>query len=342
VFPLASKPAAAPRSDPKPGNGCSDPLIVPAQGYFDEAPAWATLEMKGTNLLVNLVRLDTGARSRFRGTLEQSLCEHTGDGDLLGIAGTLRAEGRPQTALGVLLARNDYFGVDRGRLHFEGTKPGESDPTLTLWDTSPERLFSREHYAKALKNADDVEAVIEARDGALLVASLSLPAREITLTKLTPKPLLLKTQHETRVMCNFHSCNVALSGYELSPELTLLVVVTAGEDCGAKCTSKADAQLWTLTPSGFHFGAELPSSNDMPGGLNYEGSSSHTSLCWVDADGAPPLEVLALHTESNETDASLTVYGYDPGTESYSIREEQPKTTTEAAEKLCGGSFTQF
>jgi hypothetical protein len=342
AVPDASKRFASPKSRQSRASGCGSPLIVQAQGYWGEAPAWATLELTGKSVRLTVIQVDTGARTRYRGTLEQSLCDHVADGDLLGMGGTLRAEGGGQPDMQVSLNRNSYLEIDRGRLRFEGTRAGETEPAFRFWDTPDERQFLRDRYQKALNNADDVEVVLERSQNSLVVASLGLDGREVTLTQLAKKSLLLQKQQETSMLCNYHECHVKLSGHEVNPELTLLVVVTHGEDCGAKCTSKAEAQLWTLTPSGFHSGAELPSSDEMPGGLNYEGRSSHTSLCWIDADGAPPLEVLGIHTDTEQTDPSVTVYGYDPATGSYSNSEPQPGVTREGVDKLCVGGFTEF
>jgi hypothetical protein len=259
------------------------------------------------------------------------------------VVGTVRATAKSEFRLSV--ARNDYFSRDRERLCLTMTDVKTGGLELTLCETSKARLPLRDAYQKALKTSDDIEVVLEGRDGTprtLLVGSLDLQARRVTLSELSKSPLALLRHSEPGPACETHECHLELSAFEVTPELTVLVVVTAGESCGAKCSQFAEGQIWTLDREGFRRGADLPATDEMPGGLTYGGRISHTNLCWTEADGAPPLEILVAASESGKEETNLSVVGFDPATRTYSFTEAQPPVRGDAYQTYCGSPLAEF
>ena len=142
------------------------------------------------------------------------------------------------------------------------------------------------------------------------------------LYELSKEPLALRHRSDAGASCEGHECSLTLSAFEVSPVLSVVIVVRNGEYCGAKCSFDHEGQIWTLGPEGFVAGAALPSTDEMPGGLNYDSRSSSTSLYWVDADGVPPLEILVEHDEDGKTSESIV--GFDPDEHTYSRVEDLP------------------
>ncbi|MET0792776.1 MAG: hypothetical protein ABW061_14750, partial [Polyangiaceae bacterium] len=269
------------RRGPGAADGCRAKLIVQAQGYFEEHPVRATLELQRTDLRVTGVPFESGARFSYQGKLDGSLCDHPDEGDVLAFNGSIETKQGKPPRFSVSLRRNSYFDVDRGRLRLEAFEEGSSEATLRLWDTPLERLELRNSYQKALGQPDDVEVVLNGPDDTLLVASLGLEDRSLTLTQLARSPLRVKQRVETSLACGYHECHASLVAFEISAQLTALVAGVSGQNCGAKCVELAEGQLWTLSSEGFHFGQNLASTEEMPGGLTYSGHSSHTALSWV-------------------------------------------------------------
>ncbi|MGC4093121.1 MAG: hypothetical protein QM756_35580 [Polyangiaceae bacterium] len=312
---------------------------VRAQGYWDETAVLATLELRAKSVQADVFALATGARiHRLRGTFEESRCDNQFKDDY---AGTGQVDQGKAASWSIALGRNDPFGPDRGRLHFEASPQGESESTLRLWESKAEQLPGQAPLQKALGVSDDLQAVVDGSEKTSFSASLSLPERELRLTQWGARRERLQ-QLLTEAVCEYQECRVELSVHLLSPELTLLVPVRTGEDCGAKCTQKASAQLWTLSSSGFHFGVDLPETDEMPGGLNYGGRSSHTRLCWVEADGKPPLEVLSLHTDTESNQANVRVHAYDPATQGYTVSEPLADVEASQADALCAGTIAEY
>jgi hypothetical protein len=261
---------------------------------------------------------------------------------LVDVAGKLSSTSKPKASLSVTIGRNDYFSEDRERLHLEASDTGTEGFELKLWETRAERLSLRDRYQKALKRADDVEVVLRSSKQTLLVGSLDLESRRLTLSELSQEPLALERHSDAGPACQGNVCSLELSAFEPSPDLTVLLVVTAGESCGAKCSELTEAQIWTLGPDGFMQGATLPGTDRMPGGINYGGRSSHTRLCWTEADGVPPLEILVVHTDSEKEDATVSVVGFDPDTRTYSRTEEQPPLPRDGYPQYCGSPLGEF
>jgi hypothetical protein len=339
----ASKRFTPPAQRQRTGDGCAAPTRLRTQGDLEERPVRATLELWRDRISVNAVDLQSGARRVYRGNLSQSLCDIPDRAEsLLDLSGQIGAGKGPR--LEVSVRRNSYFEVDRSRLRLEASEHDSSEALLTLWETPDEQFALQDTYQKALGASDDIEAVLNGPNDTLLVASLGLGSRALSLTELSGKPLVRKRQVVTGLACSYHSCHASLSAFEAAG-MIVLVPVVSGEDCGAKCTQFADGELWTLTEQGFHLGGELPDTDEHMGGLNYESSSSSTRLRWVDGDGIPPLEILVEHSESGEDSASRSVFGFDTGAQAYSKREvlgALPPAEVEALERACGGELTAF
>jgi hypothetical protein len=324
------------------GDGCRSKKILQAQGYFEERPVRATLELERKNVRVNVVEVKSGARFTYQGKLDASFCDHREDGDLLGLLGAVQAKHADPARLRVSLVRNSYFDVDRGRVRLEGTAENRDDASLALWDTPRERLELRDTYQKVLTESDDVEVVLNGPNDTLLLASLAIDGRTLSLTELARSPLRVKQRAQTTLACGYHECHASLSAFELSAQLTVLVAVVSGENCGAKCMSMADWELWTLTPQGFVFGRDLPSTDELPGGLTYSGRSSRTTLYWLDGDGSAPLEILVEHSDSEQEPPRVSITGLDPQTKAYSKTEVLPDTPRDVYKQAVANELVSF
>jgi hypothetical protein len=310
--------------------------VIPAQGYYDEQPVLGTIELLQKRITIKLETLK-GARVSYRGTLDQDACGHETEG--LPLTGQVASPPAKPAHLAISLVRQTYFDVDRGRLKLEGTETDASLPTLLLWDTPRERLELRNTYQRALQYSDDVEVVLKMSNGSLLLALLELGSRELGLVQLGGSRLKRLHAVTTGISCEYHQCNARLDAFELSPELTLVVATVFGQNCGAKCGELAAGELWTLGPDGFHRGHTLPSSYETPAGLNYDGSSSTTTVSWADADGVPPLELLV---ETSETPEEAAVASFDPSTRSYTRWTTLSHVSEEALAPLRGGTVASF
>jgi hypothetical protein len=326
-FPRDSKPVK--------GLRCAKVEVIPVQGYYDEQPVRGTIELVKNQIAVKLETLKL-TRLSYRGTVDHDICGEDTDLHLTGqVAGSL-AKSAP---LGITLHQQSYFDTDRGRLKLEGTEADSSLPTLELWDTPRERLELRNTYQQALQTSDDVEVVVKSSNGELLLAVLELGSRRLGLVQMGGLPPKKLRAVVTDLSCEYHQCNAGLDAFEISPELTLLVPTVFGQNCGNRCMEHAEGELWTLTPDGFHRGHSLPEGYEMPGGLNYDGSSSTTTVSWADGDGLPPLELLV---ETSESPAERFVAGYDPDSRSYSKRKALPHVSDEVLGPLRGGPVVSY
>jgi hypothetical protein len=306
------------------GNGCAGKLLVDAQGYAGGEPVVGRIELAEQRVSISTLTLADGKRAQYKGTLTTSLCEHASPEVLYDVPGTLTATGARKTKLGITLNRADYFSPDRERLHFEASAVDDGDFELELWDTPADRLQLRDAYQKAVKSADDLEAVLESPRGALLIGALEPGSRSVRLYELSKQPLAVRRRSDAGSSCEGHTCDLTLAAFEVSPVLNVVVVVRNGQYCSAKCSFEHSGEIWTLGPEGFVSGATLPSTSEMPGGLNYGSRSSRTSLYWVDADGVPPLEILVEH-DDEDGKSSTSIVGFDPEEHTYSYVEELPK-----------------
>jgi hypothetical protein len=315
---------------------CSKAEVILAQGYYDEQPVRGTIELLKNRIAVKVEPLKDTPVS-YRGTLDHDICGE--DTDLSNLTGQLAGSSAKTAPLGITLQRQSYFDTDRGRLKLEGTESDSSTPTLELWDTPPERLELRNAYQQALQSSDDVELVVKAANGSVLLAVLELGSRRLSLVHLRGSPPKKLRAVVTNLSCDYHQCNAGLDAFELSPTLTLLVPTVFGQNCGNKCTEHAEGELWTLTPDGFHRGHSLPEGYEMPGGLNYDGKSTTTTVSWADGDGVPPLELLV---ETSESPAERFVASYDPETRSYSKRQALPHVSDEVLGPLRGSTVVSY
>ena len=325
-------------ADPKltKGDRCSKAELTPAQGYYDEQPVRGTIELLKKQITIKLETLK-GAHVSYRVTLDQDACGQETEG--LPLTGQIVSPSAKPAHLGLSLVRQTYFETDRGRLKLEGTEADSSVSTLELWETPRERLELRNTYQRALQTSDDVEVVVKTSNGSLLLALLELGSRQLSLVQLGGSPLKPLNVVGTDVSCEYHQCNARLDAFELSAELTLIVATVFGQNCGAKCTEQAAGELWTLGPGGFHRGHALPSGFETPAGLNYDGSSSKTTVSWADTDGVPPLELLV---ESSESPEEPAVAAFDPQTGSYTQWTTLNHVSEETLAPLRGGTVASF
>lgn len=323
------------------GDGCAGKLVLDTQGYAAGEPVLARVEVDKQRVTVSTLTLADGKRAQYKGSLTESLCDQPHPELLVNVSGTLSPTKAPKSSLGITLARNDYFTTDRDRRHLETSDESDGDVALELWETPPERLPLRDKYQKALKSADDIEALLESSRGTLLVGALEVGSRNVRLSELSKDPLALRHRSDQGPSCEGHTCGLELTAFDVSPLLSVVVVVRRSEHCGAKCAFDSEGALWTLGPQGFVLGASLPSTDDMPGGLTYEGRSSHTALCWVDGDGKPPLEILVEHTD-DEGHTTSSIVGFDPDEHTYSRTEELPVRKGRDYAVHCGGNLATF
>jgi hypothetical protein len=314
---------------------CSEAEVIPVQGYYDEQPVRGTIELLKNRIAVKVEPLK-GPRASYRGTLDHDICGEDTD---LNSTGQLASSSAKSAAMEITLKQQSYFDTDRGRLKLEGSEPGSSVPSLELWDTPRERLELRNAYQQALQSSDDVEVVVKASNGSLLLAVLELGSRRLGLVQVGGSPPKKMRAVATDLSCEYHQCNAGLDAFEISPELTLLVPSVFGQNCGNKCTEQAEGQLWTLTPDGFHRGHSLPEGYETPGGLTYEGSSSRITVSWADGDGAPPLELLV---ETSESPAKRFIAGFDPGARSYSQWKPLADAPEESMAPLRGSTVVSY
>lgn len=240
------------------------------------------------------------------------------------------------------LSQNSYFDIDRNRIHLELTEVDASYPTFELWNTEPARVALRDKYQKVLMNSGDVEAVVPGNEGVSYLAYLTVKERGLVLAELEGSPPKLKRDIVTDMTCDMHECGAALVAFSVNANLTVLVPTISGENCGAKCTRSARASVWTLTPDGFHQGAHFAEAVEMMGGINYSGSSSQTSVVWVDGDGADPPEMLVESSSTDSEEVSRTIVGYDPVTQAYSISEELPPMPRDSVDPYKRGPIVRY
>jgi len=302
----------------------------------------ATLEFLGKRLTLSLVDVETGVSVHYRGTLDQSMCDHSAEGDLLGLFGHLDDVGKKLPRLTVSVARYSSFDVNRERLHLEGTAAGDATENLTLLETFAERVELRDRYQRVLKTSADVEAVRRGPNGSELVTFVEAVTRTVFLAELVGSPLRLRHKVATGLACTYHRCDASLYANEILPGVVLLVPVIEAEMCGAKCSNEADGEIWTLTSEGFRRGFELPGTERFPGGLTYDSSSSLTLLDWVEGDGARPREILVRHTARDEDKKSFVVIGWDPVTKTFSKAEEHAPIDYDTLRPLLLGQIDGF
>jgi hypothetical protein len=315
---------------------CAKAELIQAQGYYDEQPVRGTIELLKNRIVVKVAPLK-GASASYRGTLDQDTCGE--DLDASSLTGNLVGLSAKSAPLGITLQRQSYFAFDRGRLKLEGTESGMDAPTLELWETPRARLELRNAYQQALQTSDDVEVVLKSSNGGLLLAVLELGSRQLGLVQMGGSPPKKLRAVVTDLSCEYHLCNAGLDAFEISPELTLIVATVFGQNCGNRCTDQAAGGLWTLTADGFHQGHALPEGYEMPGGLNYEGRSSRTTVSWADADGVLPLELLV---ETSESPAERFIAGFDPEARSYSKWKPLPEVSDEAIGPLRGSTLASY
>jgi hypothetical protein len=332
----ASKRFPPPASMLEKGDRCSKAEVISAQGHYDEQPVRGTIELLKDRIAVKVAPLK-GAGVSYRGRLDHDICGE--DTDSTSLTGQLVGSSAKSTPLEITLHRQTYFDTDRGRLKLEGTEAGSSVPTLELWDTPAERLELRNAYQQALQSSDDVEVVVKTSNGNLLLAVLELGSRRLGLVQMGGSPPKKLHAVSTDLSCEYHQCNAGLHAFEISPELTLLVPTVFGQNCGNKCSEHAEGELWTLTPDGFHQGHSLPEGYEIPGGLNYDGSSVTTTVSWADGDGVPPLELVV---ETSESPAKRFIAGFDPDTRSYSKWTPLPDLSDEAMGPLRGSTVASY
>ena len=336
AVPAAPPPPAKPAPD-----GCKRPMVIEMQGYQDEAPIRGTLELRDKQVKARTFNLKTQARGLLQGTLEPGMCENHEFVEAKALS-LQSASGSPKVRYNGSLMQNSYFEVDRNRMRLELTEADASYPTFELWDTEPSGVPLRDRYQKALMNSGDVEAVVPGNDGVSYLAYLTVKERALVLAELKGSPPKLGREIVTDMNCDLHECGAALAVFSVNANLTVLVPTISGENCGAKCTRSARAAVWTLTPDGFHQGAHFSEAVEMMGGIDYSGSSSQTSVVWVDGDGAEPLEMLVESSATDSDDVSRSIVGYDVATQAYSISEDLPATPRESVDPFKRGQIVSY
>jgi hypothetical protein len=338
-LPEALGAAGAKPGQVKAGDGCKKPLLIEMQGYADDAPVRATVEVQGRRIAIRSVQVDTRARATLNGSLPESFCGHSDWVEPVAFKAV--TQGSKRATYDCFLGQNSYFEVDRGRVHLEANPPDPSSPSLTLRETAPQRVAVRDAYQPVLKHSSDVEAVVVG-DASKYLAYLTLDDRDLFLAEIGGTPAAVLREVRTGLKCELHECSASVAAFQLTPEPVVLVASVAGENCGAKCTRSAEAEIWTLDASGFHGGTKLPPGYEMMGGISYEGSSSQTTASWVDGDGVAPLEILLETRDSNAEEVSRTVLAYEPETHAYSASEPLTGVSDDAVAELRGPELISY